>query len=75
MLRCKFKVSAVQKDGESGRAVTMNATNSTEGDNKDWSQYTPNGTLQFYVTNPAAFPKIDALKPGTLVWLDITPVE
>ena len=40
--------------------------------NKDWSKYTPQGSLEMTVTNPAA---IAGFELGQCYYLDFTPVE
>ena len=73
MIRCKFRVVGVENTGD-GRAVTLTASNERDGDNQDWSKWTPSGELRFYVTNEAAFAKLDAMKPGDHYWIDLSPV-
>lgn len=73
MLRCKFKVQQIIREG-GGRTLSLSASNQKDGDNKDWSQWTPNGEFKIHVTNVATFPQIDAMNPGDHFWLDISPV-
>lgn len=73
MLRCKFRIEQIIKEG-TGRHLKLCASNQTDGDNKDWSQWTPNGKFEIYVTNIATFEKIDALNPGDHFYIDMTPV-
>ncbi len=73
-MRCKFRLDQIIREGV-GRKLRLNAANQLDGDNKDWSQYTPSGSLEIYVTNPAAFPKIDAMNPGDHFWIDIKPIS
>lgn len=74
MLRCKFRLIEVNKT-EYGRALKLSASCEKDGDNQDWSKYTPTGELSFTVTNEAAFEKIDALKPGDHFYIDINAIE
>ena len=74
MLRCKFRLDRVVKEQNNCRQLTMTASNQKEGDNKDWSQWTPSGELKFIVTNPSALSQIDAMNPGDHFWIDIKPV-
>jgi len=73
MLRCKFAVESITK-AMNTRILKLRATNSAEGDNKDWSQWTACGMMDNHVTNEIAWPKIDAMKPGDLYFIDIAPV-
>jgi len=76
MFRCKYRVDSVtvENDGEA-RDVRMSACVDKDGDNVDWSRWTPSGSFQMWVTNTDAFPKIDALKYGDLFYIDLSPVE
>jgi hypothetical protein len=40
--------------------------------NKQWSQWTPNGQLQYYVTNPNALGKV---RPGMFFYVDLIPTD
>lgn len=73
MLRCKFQVFEVAKQS-GGRRLKLSACTTTDGDNKDWSKYTPSGNFEIFVTNEAAYERIDALKAGDLFFIDLTPV-
>lgn len=73
MLRCKFCVAQITREGQ-GRTLVMSASNQKEGDNLDWSKWTPNGQFSIHVTNKAAFPTLDALNPGDHLFIDLTPV-
>lgn len=74
MLRAKFKVDGVKKE-DNGRSLQLSACVDESGDNQDWSKWTPSGQLQMFISNENAFPKIDALKPGDLFYVDLTPLE
>ena len=53
----KFFVNAIEQyaaPADSG-SVKLVANNSKEGDNKDWSLYTPSGSITMMITNPPAF--------------------
>ena len=73
MLRCKFRVESITREG-SGRRLRLSASNQKDGDNKDWSQWTPSGSFEIYVSNQSAFPQIDAMNPGDHFWIDVAPV-
>lgn len=79
MLRLKMVVNTVARhadtNGEiSSEQITMSAVYSDkEGSaNKEWSQYTPCGGLQFTVTNKAALGKV---LPGQFYYLDLIPTD
>ena len=73
MLRCKFRVDSVGVEAEA-RTLRMSAFIGNAGDNEDWSKWTPSGTFQIYVTNPAAFAKIDSMVVGEPYYIDVTPL-
>lgn len=73
MLRCKFRVTEITKV-DLARLVKLRASNQSDGDNIDWSKYTPSGDLSLTVTNPTAWPQIDALVPGDHCYIDIRPL-
>ena len=49
--------------------VTMNPVYATEGPNKVWSESTPSGAIQLYITNKAAWGKFVA---GNEYFVDFT---
>ena len=71
MLRCKFEVESIMKVAN-GRTLKLHATRRNSADNEQWAQWTPCGTLEIHVTNPGAFPQIDAMEPGDLYFIDVT---
>lgn len=73
MLRAKFKVDLIAKSVD-GRNLSMSPVIGTDGDNQDWSKYTPTGHLGMFITNEAAFDAVDAIKPGDIFWIDIKPI-
>lgn len=75
MLRCKFKVSGVEKseDGES-RTLRMEACIDESGDNENWSKWTPSGQFSISVTNPDAFEEIDSMNEGDVHFLTLSDV-
>lgn len=74
MLRCKFRVEMISKE-DTGRQLRLSASNEKDGDNKDWSQWTPSGKLELFITNQSAFPAIDAMNLGDHFWIDISPIQ
>lgn len=76
MFRCKFQVADISKDeGYDNRVLRLQACVNDDGDNQDWSKWTPSGSFEMTVTNEAAFEKIDALKPGDIFYIDLTKLE
>jgi len=77
-VRAKFFVNAIEQyaaPADSG-SVKLCANNSKEGDNKDWSMYTPSGSIQMMITNPSAFEFFkQALKDKSAVYVDFQLVE
>lgn len=41
-------------------------------ENKPWSQYTPQGSVEMHITNPAA---VAQFKVGGVYYVDFTPAE
>lgn len=77
-VRAKFFVNAIEQyaaPADSG-SVKLIANNSKEGDNKDWSLYTPSGSIQMMITNPPAFDFFrQALKDKSAIYVDFEVVE
>ena len=77
-VRAKFFVNAIEQysaQADSG-SVKLIANNSKEGDNKDWSIYTPSGSVQMMITNPVAFEFFkQALKDKSAIYVDFSIVE
>ena len=77
-VRAKFKCWAVTHGNDPNpnsfcaRVQFMAAYDDGNEDNKSWSKYTPSGSLDMYVTNPAA---IEAFEPGKYYYLAITPAD
>jgi hypothetical protein len=70
-VRAKFKCESVTKF-ENGSQVKLRATNQKDGDNQDWSQWTPAGALEMTITNP---PAENAFAPGKFYFVDIGEVS
>lgn len=72
-LRAKMKLVSVCRDA-GGRSIKLAASNQTDGDNKDWSKWTPGGSIELYVSNENAFGQADNAEIGQHFWVDITPI-
>jgi len=77
-VRAKFMVSSVEMystPSDSG-SVKLSATNTKEGDNVDWSKWTPSGSITMMITNPVAFQFFkDAMKDNKAIYVDFNLVE
>ena len=51
--------------------ITFRATNKSDGDNRDWSKWTPSGSLSMTVTNMDA---VSAFEVGAFYKLTFEPV-
>lgn len=68
-MRAKFRVESVTHDGH-GRAVKMRATHSGSPEDNQFAAATPSGSLEMYISNPAA---MDFLEPNKSYYLDFSP--
>lgn len=71
MIRAKFRCYSVTDLGDSEQVV-LTAVNGTEGDNAQWSKWTPMGRLEMTINNPGARGKF---KVGEYYFLDFTPTN
>lgn len=76
MVRAKFRCDYIDEpvymkqarelypdsDHEPVRVMHFSAVVGQEGDNAEWSKWTPTGNLQMYVTNPDAFAQFEVGK-------------
>lgn len=74
-VRAKFYVQSVNhvhqpNPGQTCAVVKLAAVYGEE--NQDWSKYTPQGTVEMTITNPAA---VEAFALGASYILEFTPVE
>lgn len=53
-LKAKFKVGSIQDFGNNNVTANLSAVTNTSEENKTFSIYTPNATLQMHITNPDA---------------------
>jgi len=67
-MRAKFHVNSVTHDGY-GRFVKMQAVYDGSPENNQFAQATPSGSLEMYISNPAA---LDFLEPNKDYYLDFT---
>jgi len=52
MFKCESKAVATWDPAQ--WIITFRATNKSDGDNMDWSKWTPTGSISMTVTNPEA---------------------
>jgi len=54
-IRAKFNVSSITEFGnDGGRKVTLLPVIGNSEENKEWSKYTPSGSIELHITNPDA---------------------
>lgn len=72
--RCKFVVESVTHHAYGGRTVVLGTHYDEKLSKEDraFSKATPNGKMTVDINNPMVF---DVFKPGTKVYMDITPAE
>lgn len=71
-VRAKFIVSEIADRGN-GKNIKAHPVCNADGEgNKDWSKWTPSGSLEMFITNP---PAADQFKVGKAFYLDITEAE
>jgi len=61
-VRAKFIVDEVRRVRHGYNEVKLSAVVGTEGDNADWSEATPTGSIEMTITNKAA---LDQFEPGS----------
>jgi hypothetical protein len=76
-LRLKMIVRGMdpQTDGDGtkiGEGLTLDAVYGDGEANKQWSKWTPSGTLQFHISNPGAF---GHAKQGDYFFVDLIPTD
>jgi hypothetical protein len=72
-VRAKFRITGITlyESPEGSGQVTLTAGNDKEGDNTDWSKWTPSGQITMTITNPDAFKQfIDAFHKKQRVYVD-----
>lgn len=68
-VRAKFVCNSVEDFGSNKRAK-LSAVYGTEGENKDFTQYTPSGYLEIQIESSA--PASSFFVPGKTLYLDFT---
>ena len=76
-LRLKMSVTSVKavydnKGEKTQEEIALTCVYDTEGPNKQWSKWTPSGSLSFIVSNPAAFGKV---LPGQFYFVDLIATD
>lgn len=71
-IRAKFQCHAVTKDSGKNEIVRFTAVYGSGEANKQWSKYTPNGTLEMTISEEGAQGRFE---PGKEYFLDITPAD
>lgn len=77
MVRAKFHVTSIElfSSPAGSGTVKLTAGNDKEGDNVDWSKWTPSGSIQMMITNPEAFKAfMDAFNAGKRFYVDFSEV-
>ncbi len=67
-IRAKFLCTSVQDFGNDVKQISLQAVTTGSEENKSFSKYTPNATLNITITNPDAS---DIFKPKKEYYLDI----
>jgi hypothetical protein len=68
-IRAKFTVSSVTDHGGDGRTIKLHPQyDESIPEDQRFHQYTPTGSLEMYVTNPAV---IAELTPGRVYYIDL----
>lgn len=75
-VRAKFFVSEIKHlhNGAKGadQAAVVKLSPVYGDENKPWSKFTPQGSIELMITNPSA---IEAFSPGEAYFVDFTPAE
>lgn len=72
--RAKFKCFAVTQHEGGDRSIVAQPVYSSDPNSENCSFWraSPNGKLELYITNPAAY---DIFEPGKEYYVDITPAD
>lgn len=71
-VRAKFRCNTVTKHDGGAETVKMMPVYSEAGVNKEWSEYTPSGSLEMLITTKGA---VGVFEVGTEYLLEITPAN
>jgi hypothetical protein len=64
----KFEVQSITQHAWSGNARTVKLNAVSGDENKPWSEYTPSGSIEMQITNPAAFEQFELGKTFLLTF-------
>jgi len=53
-VKAKFWVQNIQDYDEGAKSVSLSACIDGSEENKEWSKYTPSGSIQMHISNPSA---------------------
>lgn len=71
-VRCKFVCENVT-NYEHSKTAKLRAVSGNDGENKDFTQYTPSGNIDVSFTNDAAAAEL--FEPGKSFYVDFTEAE
>lgn len=66
----KFQCMTVTRHGNGEETVKFIPVYAADGPNKQWSEYTPSGSLEMHITAKGA---VGVFEPGKAYLLEITP--
>ena len=72
ILLAKFKVGSTTNFGNNNVQANLSAVTNDSEENKSFSKYTPNASLQMHITNPEA---LDFFEPGEEYILEFRKAE
>lgn len=72
-VRAKFKCISVTST-ENSEVINLKVVTNDRDENKEWSKYTPDGSLNMTVTNPLAFGEFKAGEEY-LITIEHSPVD
>lgn len=71
-VKAKFQVQLITKHQGGAQTVSMAPVIGGSDENKSWSQYTPSGKLEMYITNPDAY---NQFEPGDEFYVTLEKAE
>lgn len=72
-IRAKFECNTIETDRWGNKTAKMTAVYGTEGENKDFTDATPSGSLEIHISGNA--PASEFINPGDVFYLDFTKAE